>query len=215
MPSRSTILERIHSALRTATPQPPPPGDGALFDPISPLELLPRFESELLALNGEFFRAVDWQHAHDWVKRLAEKHELRRIVTAPVADAMEAGRVIQSRALSGDKDCGKNLAEVDLGITVCDCLIARTGTVVLTAQSGFGRALSILPPAHLVVARRSQLVGDLSDAFHLLYARYHQSWPSMITFITGPSRTSDIEKILILGAHGPKKLAVLLLDFES
>ncbi len=69
----------------------------------------------------------------------------------------------------------------------------------------------MLPPHHIVIARREQLVPDLSAAFALLKEKYGTHFPSMISFITGPSRTGDIERILVLGAHGPKKLTVLCL----
>jgi len=92
-------------------------------------------------------------------------------------------------------------------------LIAQTGSVLLTARSGGGRALSVLPPHHVVIARREQLLPDLPAAYALLHKKYGPaSWPSMITLITGPSRTGDIERILVLGAHGPKKLTVILTD---
>ena len=98
-----------------------------------------------------------------------------------------------------------------MGITACDALIAQTGSVLLTAHSGGGRALSVLPPHHVVVAQVNQLVPDLPAAFELLQARYRDYYPSFITFITGPSRTGDIERILVLGAHGPKNLTVILI----
>jgi len=97
----------------------------------------------------------------------------------------------------------------DVGITECDALVAQTGSVVVTSASAGGRALSVLPPHHVVLARRTQLVPDLPAAFRLLQERYGASAPSMISFVTGPSRTGDIERILVLGAHGPKRLTVL------
>lgn len=100
------------------------------------------------------------------------------------------------------------LAACEAGITECDALIAQTGTVLLCTRSAGGRALSVLPPHHVVLASREQLLPDLSAAFALLHERYGESWPSLATFITGPSRTGDIERILVLGAHGPKRLTV-------
>jgi hypothetical protein len=92
--------------------------------------------------------------------------------------------------------------------TGCDCLVAQTGSIFVSTRSANGRAASIFPEMHLVIARRDQLVPDLPAAFALLRSRYGSNWPSMISLITGPSRTSDIEKTLVLGAHGPKRLAV-------
>jgi L-lactate dehydrogenase complex protein LldG len=75
-----------------------------------------------------------------------------------------------------------------------------------------GRRLSIYPPVHIVLAYTSQIVLDLKDGFKLLKTRYGNQLPSMITTVTGPSRTADIEKTLVKGAHGPKELFVFLLE---
>lgn len=99
----------------------------------------------------------------------------------------------------------------DVGVSECDALVAQTGSVLVTSRSAGGRALSCLPPHHVVLARREQLVGDLPAAFELLQKKYAANYPSMISFITGPSRTGDIERILVLGAHGPKRLTIICL----
>ena len=103
------------------------------------------------------------------------------------------------------------LESCDAGISECDALIAQTGSVLVTSRSAGGRALSVLPPHHMVLARREQLVADLPAAFDLLKQKYSGNYPSMISFITGPSRTGDIERILVLGAHGPKRLTIFLI----
>jgi L-lactate dehydrogenase complex protein LldG len=108
-----------------------------------------------------------------------------------------------------DKDA---LEAADAGVTECELLVAQTGSVCVTGPSSGGRVLSVLPAHHVVVARRSQLVTDLTEAFASLAMKYRGGgYPSMISFITGPSRTGDIERILVLGAHGPKRLTILLL----
>ncbi len=104
------------------------------------------------------------------------------------------------------------LEQAQVGLTVCELLVAQTGSVCVTSLQSGGRVLSVLPEHHVVVAYRSQIVGDLSDAYAELARRYPKGYPSMISFITGPSRTGDIERILVLGAHGPKRLTVLLID---
>ena len=101
-----------------------------------------------------------------------------------------------------------DLESCDVGITECDALIAQTGTVLVTTQSAGGRALSVLPPHHVVIARREQLLPDLTAAYALLHERYKSTFPTTISLITGPSRTGDIERILVLGAHGPKRLTI-------
>jgi L-lactate dehydrogenase complex protein LldG len=101
-----------------------------------------------------------------------------------------------------------DLESCDVGITECDALIAQTGSVLVTTQSAGGRALSVLPPHHVVLARRAQLLPDLTAAYVLLQERYKSTFPTTISLITGPSRTGDIERILVLGAHGPKRLTI-------
>lgn len=108
----------------------------------------------------------------------------------------------------------QELESCAVGITGCDALVAQTGSVLLTSRSAGGRAVSVLPPHHVVLARKTQLVADLPEALALIKRQYAPDYPSFISFITGPSRTGDIERILVLGAHGPKKLTVILLESE-
>jgi len=100
-------------------------------------------------------------------------------------------------------------SKFNIGITCADSLIARTGSILLRTLTAGGRRLSVLPPTHMVIAETNQLVCSLDDALRDLSST-RDNW-SYSTIITGPSRTSDIEKQLVLGAHGPKRLIVLLL----
>ena len=128
----------------------------------------------------------------------------------PLAES--AVRALGLPALFTDSGYDKHaLEQCDVGISECDALIAQTGTVLVTSRSAGGRALSCLPPHHIVIARREQLLPDLPAAFALIKQKYGAKFPSMISFITGPSRTGDIERILVLGAHGPKKLTIFCL----
>jgi len=75
--------------------------------------------------------------------------------------------------------------------------------------------MSVLPPVHVVVATMDQLLTDLDAAVKFVRKRYGDQLPSTLSVVTGPSRTADIEKILVLGAHGPKRLVVLMLPEGS
>ncbi|PIF06044.1 MAG: hypothetical protein CSA36_03710 [Draconibacterium sp.] len=99
---------------------------------------------------------------------------------------------------------------MEVGITGCEYLIARTGSILASSAQKGGRKMLVYPPVHVVVASRSQLVENLSDAYNLIVEKYKDNLPSHITLITGPSRTADIEKSLVMGAHGPKELHVFL-----
>jgi len=107
---------------------------------------------------------------------------------------------------------GINIETADAGITTCEALIARTGTILLSSNQASGRSLPIFPPVHIAVANTDQLVFDSKDALQRLMQKYNGRLPSMISLATGPSRTADIEKTLVLGAHGPKEVYVFLID---
>ena len=104
----------------------------------------------------------------------------------------------------------RELEKCDVGISGCDALIAQTASVLVTTNSAGGRALSVLPPHHVVIATADQMVTTMADGYSILREKHGENWPSFISFITGPSRTADIERVLVLGAHGPKKLTVIL-----
>jgi L-lactate dehydrogenase complex protein LldG len=222
MSERENILARIYEALSVTAPKPglhdavPRSGKGVT-------ELLPavgRSFEENVALFQK--NAVELKATF---RLLASTEELR-LALANLRDAEGWSRVASHRGQLTDLACQPlglpvlltdtafdkvELEKCPVGITGCDALVAQTGSVVVTNRSAGGRALSVLPPHHVVLARRDQLVAGLPEAFALLKAQYGASYPSMISFITGPSRTGDIERILVLGAHGPKALTIFCL----
>ena len=102
--------------------------------------------------------------------------------------------------------------EQHAGITRCESLIARFGSVMVSSGLSSGRRMFVFPEVHIVFAYTSQVVVELKDALKALKKKYSNRLPSQITAITGPSRTADIEKTLIMGAHGPKELIVFVID---
>ncbi len=104
------------------------------------------------------------------------------------------------------------LHEMEVGITTCEALIARTGSVIITSATNSGRRLSVYAPIHIVIAYTDQLFPEIKDAMQSIRAKYNGTMPSLISLTTGPSRTSDIEKTLVLGAHGPKEMFVFLVE---
>jgi len=221
MTDRAEMLSRIRAALSTpaadeadadaradaarATVRDVLPPAGETFD-----EKLALFRLHSKDLKTDFHllggpdeiaaRLKDLATAEGWKKIALHGGEL----TDPACAALGAELV----RTDGPYDQAE-LEGCDAGVTRCDALVAQTGSVLVTSLSAGGRALTVLPPHHVVLARRDQLVGGLDEAFAMLAEKYADDWPSMISFITGPSRTGDIERILVLGAHGPKKLTVL------
>lgn len=114
---------------------------------------------------------------------------------------------------------GINVKQADIdfshqrvGVTQSDFLIARFGSIMVSSGLASGRRMFAFPESHIVIARVSQVVPELKDALAAIKKKYAHNFPSQITTITGPSRTADIEKTLVMGAHGPKELYVFMID---
>jgi L-lactate dehydrogenase complex protein LldG len=104
------------------------------------------------------------------------------------------------------------LADCDVSITGCEWLVARTGTIVMSSAQTSGRTTSVYAPIHICIAFTNQLLYDLKDALQAAKDKYGNNLPSLITFATGPSRTADIEKTLVVGVHGPKEVYLFLVE---
>lgn len=218
MSERENIFARIREAL---TVEAPAHGRKGLPTTAEHRRVLPAvgasFDEQLalFAQNAADLKAV-FKLVSDPTELALELHKLRetegwkRIATHKSDLAGPTAQSLHLPTLFTDGGFDKHeLEKCDVGISECDAFVAQTGTVVVTSRTAGGRALSCLPPHHVVIARREQLVPDLPAAFALVKARHGANYPSMISFITGPSRTGDIERILVLGAHGPKKLTIL------
>ena len=222
MSERENIFGRIREALRVTAAQPgfheaaPRSGRG-LADLLPAVgrsfeENVALFQKNAVGLKAEFRLLASTEElrlalgnlraAEGWTRVASHRGQL----TEPACQGLGLPVLLTDAAF--DKI---ELEKCPVGITGCDALVAQTGSVVVTNRSAGGRALSVLPPHHVVLARRDQLVAGLPEAFALVKARYGANYPSMISFITGPSRTGDIERILVLGAHGPKRLTILCL----
>jgi len=110
------------------------------------------------------------------------------------------------------KNSAEDFKDQFAGITRCDFLVARFGSVMVSSGLASGRRMFAFPEIHIVIAAMSQVVPELKDALRGIKKKYATNFPSQITVITGPSRTADIEKTLVMGAHGPKELFVFMVD---
>ena len=225
MSERENVLGRIREALKLKAPLPGLHGDAGGHIPAGPpvahaREWLPfvgktvdeqidLFAKNCADLKAEFQVFASRDELSAALVKLRETEKWQRIASHDGELSKFACQAVDLPTLLTDKGYDvQDLEKCDAGITECDALVAQTGGVAVTSRSAGGRALSILPPHHVVIARREQLVPDLPAAFALLQQKYSPDFPSMISFITGPSRTGDIERILVLGAHGPKKLTI-------
>lgn len=205
--SKDSILKKIREALVVSTPVPFPKSEGnsSVFLPLTQ-EIEIEFAEKFTALQGKFafcLNNADFTRqfnalatAQNWDKIYCLEEDVRKLLGESIAADSNA--------------CG--LANCDVSVTGCEYLVARTGSIVMSAASPSGRNTSVYAPVHICVAHTSQLVYDVKDALEGIKEKYNNNIPSLITFATGPSRTADIEKTLVVGVHGPKEVFVFLID---
>jgi L-lactate dehydrogenase complex protein LldG len=205
--SKEKLLKKIRKALLEKRDNPYPNLEDLPHYPIP--EDIPEvlFAEEFTAASGQFFFCEDEIQFIDNLLQLAEERKWRKIYCWEPT--------LQNLLKNYDYpffETDKDFEQAEVGFTLCEALVARNGSIMLSNAGMAGRRLSIYPPVHIVLAYTSQIVLDLKDGFKLLKTRYGNQLPSMITTVTGPSRTADIEKTLVKGAHGPKEVFVFLLE---
>lgn len=202
-PAKENILKRIRQALSHPTPLPFPASEGtqSVFatEADDPAVI---FAREFSKLQGRFAYCVNEADLKHQVRALCQQQAWHKIVIRE----KELQKLFVGMELSDD------LASCDASITGCECLVARTGTIVMSAAQESGRTTSVYAPVHICIARASQLVPDLKDAIQYIKTNRGQAWPSQVTFASGPSRTADIEKTLVTGVHGPKEVYCFLVE---
>jgi L-lactate utilization protein LutC len=224
--SREAFLERVRRAVRAGNrlghaaalgPRGRTGYQGADPDPSA------RFCEELAAAGGHAHPVADKAAAIARVLELVQASGARNILLGcgSFLDSLELMRRLPSlgcnvvrtdRLPAGDRD---PLFAADLAISGVDYLVAETGTVVLLARAAEPRSLSLLPPIHIAVAHRGQLVPDLFDLFESDRVKASGELPSCVSLITGPSKTGDIELRLVTGVHGPGQIHVVLCESDK
>lgn len=204
--ARENILNKIKQALATPVPVPfaASAGNDSVFTPLQQ-ELEIEFAENFTKLQGRFSFCVNTTELVTQLKALIETRKWDKIYCRETKLAEDLKQSGFTQTYSND------LAGCDASITGCEQLIARTGSIVLSAAQESGRTVSVYAPAHICIAYTSQLVYNIKEALQNVIAMYLQL-PSLITLATGPSRTADIEKTLVVGVHGPKEVFCFLVQ---
>jgi L-lactate dehydrogenase complex protein LldG len=216
MNSRDVILGRIRTVL-SQEPSPPLPPVAEVWPRLNPTadQTAQRFAEELAAVHGETIRCASLDEARQKLAALVgeggwtQLAAVDRPICRELVAALDPSRVAWAQA----DWTPPGMAELPAGLVAAECLLADTGSAMIACGTPVERLMCYLPPVCVVVARTGQLVEHMPAAWASIAPRVAD--PALrgeFVFITGPSRTADIEKILILGVHGPKRLIVLLVD---
>jgi L-lactate dehydrogenase complex protein LldG len=189
-------------------------------------DLVAQFAAELARLEGFPHRCADDEEALDVIEQLLEQHSATATVAwnldqinLPGLDVLlhKHGVTQLDNDIANADDRAAQLQMLEpaqVALSGAFAGIAESGTLVVLSGAGRGRLASLLPPVHIAVLRREQLVRGLGEALAKVQARHGAVFDahSNITLITGPSRTGDIEQTLVLGIHGPHEIHVVLID---
>jgi L-lactate dehydrogenase complex protein LldG len=206
-PSKENILKRIRKALSHSTPLPFPQSEGSstVYQPLQQ-EAEIEFAEQFTKLQGKFIFCINRQELAFQLGSLVRKQDWQKVYCVEEVLIDSLAPQIEDRLVKTD------LAHCDVAITSCEYLVARTGSIVLSASTASGRSTSVYAPIHICIAYTGQVVYDLKDALQAMKDKYGNNLPSLITFASGPSRTADIEKTLVVGVHGPKEVYLFLVE---
>jgi L-lactate dehydrogenase complex protein LldG len=220
--SRDAILERVRQAVaegNRAGVTPGLPGRGSVGYQGAGTDPVHRFCDRLIAAGGKPHEVADADAAAKRVLELTQTKPARRALLGrgPILDQLQlAGRlrelgldvaIVDALEPSTQRD---TFFQADVGISGVAWAIAETGTLVVASRPQEPRSLSLLPPVHIAVLHREQILADLLDLFAELEGDKAQL-PSCLTLITGPSKTGDIELKLVTGVHGPGEVHVVVI----
>lgn len=221
--SREQILATIRDALGTAARAERP----AVVEPISAStfeesrsDLIGRFESEMTRIGGRFNRATTADSVCDYIGKVAAAQGANTIIcsNAQLANEFGLGDRLERNGMtliadSTESNLVTNAARAEIGLTGVDYALAETGSLVLLARPEQPRSVSLLPPVHIALIRPEQIIRGFDELFVLLRRDFEATGlKSAVTFITGPSRTADIELTLVVGVHGPQQLHAVLIE---
>lgn len=179
--------------------------------------------AEIEAVGGVAHLVADFDAAREQLLDLLDQYNaqsvllwrhdvLRRIGLQTILDEADVAAFDHERLSAMDDAAARGaILAADVGVTSCDIAVAETGSLIVVSRPGQERVVSLLPPVHIAVVERRQIVPDLFDACEQLGRLDFDDQPSNVTIITGPSKTGDIELTLTTGVHGPGNWHVIVI----
>lgn len=206
--AKENILKRIAESKKSNSviEKFPVSGNIEIYKPILP-DAVTCFKNELKSIKGECEIFSNEEERLQYLKNLLKERGIKTLFCRE--KALLQNTEYQDIKISNSQ---ADFESMEAAVISCEYLIARTGSVIVTSNSLSGRQLISYPPIQIIFADATQLIDYPEEAYSKIKNKYEGNFPSQITTITGPSRTADIEKTLVLGAHGPKECIVLLID---
>ncbi len=203
--ARNNILARLKTAQdkRGEIGENIPDFTSPIYHPLNE-SLSLEFKTNLELIGGQVILIKSKSEIADQIKQICKEKDQDKIFCTD-----SKLQEILSGSVGIDSDENSFLG-LNIGLTGCELLVAHLGSVLISSAQISGRRLNVFPETHIVVADQSQLTDYLDRALEILQNKYKNELPSLISNITGPSRTADIEKTLVMGMHGPKSLIVII-----
>jgi L-lactate dehydrogenase complex protein LldG len=204
--SRARILERVRAALTTPAPYHAGTAKGPIFAEVT--DPVARFQAECTANLMECLLVRDEAESAAEIAKVLQSLPAGDIFVqdAPQFRRMAVGWTARKIEWSS---AGRPAEQTYASITGCEAFVAMTGSILISSGCG-GRAASVATECHIVHGTLKQLLPDLEAAMAYVYKAGLPEKNSYVGLITGSSRTADIEKILVMGAHGPRRLVVIV-----
>lgn len=211
--ARENILGRIRKSLSTdKLPMPFPEADkvAGQFYPVPEMSPEEVFAETFISLGGKFIFAENEQELMGILATIYENLAWKQLLCADE----RLLKLFRNSRIDFVQPADPAAEGADACVTGCEALVARTGSILLSSAQNMGRTAPVYYPVHIVFAYMNQVVFDVADAIKLMRKRYNNALPSMINLATGPSRTADIEKTLVVGVHGPAEVYCILVNAE-
>jgi L-lactate dehydrogenase complex protein LldG len=207
--SKEAMLNKIRNGLQhNPAPMPYPQAENNNDFIVAPHDSKAElFAASFTQLGGKFIYCTNEQEMIEQIVSLADFNGLKHVH----CNEPYLVNKFKEADLTFTKT-GENLEGLEAAVTFCKYGVARLGSLIINSDTPSGRALPVYTPVHICVVYHHQILTDLSDVFTALQHEYGNEWPSMVNIATGPSRTADIEKTLVVGVHGPKEVYVLFVD---
>jgi L-lactate dehydrogenase complex protein LldG len=176
--------------------------------------LFPEFEERAKAVSAEVFRVATLAEAREALLKLVEDANVKKavVVESPLQIAAGVTEALRSRGIeiyTEPAEIAEHAPTADIGISGVEFGVAETGSVFQEGYAIATRLVTILPPLHVVFLPSANIVPGITEAFDIIANNFTRGY---VGFITGPSRTADIERVLTIGVHGPGRFAVIAVD---